>query len=132
MSPAQELQVQEKRAVEGKNETTAPTRSYLPATDIYETPEALVVIMEMPGVDKEDIEMAIENDALAVSGRIDLGKYQDLMSVYTEYNIGNYRRSFTLSNVVDREKITASHENGVLKLKLPKVAAALPRKIAVS
>ncbi|HEY8276733.1 MAG TPA: Hsp20/alpha crystallin family protein [Methyloceanibacter sp.] len=47
--------------------------------------------------------------ALAVSERIDLGKYQDLLSVYTEYNIGNYRRSFTLSNVVDREKITASH-----------------------
>ena len=74
MSPAQELQVQEKRAVEGNNEATAPTRSYLPATDIYETPEALVVIMEMPGVDKGDIDIAIENDALAVSGRIDLGE----------------------------------------------------------
>jgi HSP20 family protein len=88
--------------------------------------------MEMPGVDKGDIDIGIENDAVAVFGRIDLGKYQDLMPVCTEYNIGNYRRSFALSSVVDRDKITASHENGVLKLTLPTAAAALPRKIAVS
>ena len=70
-------------------------------------------------------------DVLRVDGQIDFSKYKDMEPVYTEYNIGHYARSFTLSNKVDQEKISANLEDGVLTLTLPKAKHAQPRKIAI-
>jgi HSP20 family protein len=105
---------------------------FLPTTDIYETDQALTVVMEMPGVDKEKVEINVEDGILMVEGRIDSSKYQDLQPVYTEYNIGNFRRSFNLSNAIDQDKIRADMKDGVLTLTLPKAEQAKPRKIAVA
>jgi HSP20 family protein len=132
MVSGQELQVQEKRELQKKEESTVPTRMFLPTTDIYETDQALTVVMEMPGVDKEKIEINVEDGVLTVEGRIDFSKYQDLQPVYTEYNIGNFRRSFSLSNSIDQDKIRADMKDGVLTLTLPKAEQAKPRKIAVA
>ena len=133
MAPDQDLQVQEKRELQKKDEGTIPARTFLPTTDIFETEEALTVVMEMPGVDKANIEIHLENDVLNVSGRIDLGKYENLAAVYTEYNIGHYRRTFNLtSSRINQGRIAADIKDGVLRLTLPKLEQAKPRNIQIS
>jgi HSP20 family protein len=133
MQTGHELQVQKKRTLEHKDEATAPVRAFVPMTDIYETENGLTVVMEMPGVEKDQLEVSLENDVLSVSGRIDLEKYQDLQPVYTEYNVGNFRRSFDVSSSrIDRDHISAEVADGVLTLRLPKTESAKPRKIAIT
>src|SRR6478752_9123935 len=120
MSDAQELAVREKQELANKEEKTVPGRYFVPSADIFETDDALTVILEMPGVDRNNVNIALENDVLRVDGQIDFSKYQGMEPVYTEYNIGHYARSFTLSNKVDQDKISANLEHGVLTLILPK------------
>jgi len=129
---SQELQVQQKREVEKKQESTIPARTFLPTTDIFETDSSLTLILEMPGVDKGNVDISIENGVLTVQGRLDFSKYQEMQPVYTEYNIGHYRRAFTLSNKIKQDKITADMNEGVLTLALPKAEEARPRRIAVN
>jgi HSP20 family protein len=132
MAPGQELQVQEKRELQKKGEPTIPARTFVPTTDIYETDQALVLVMEMPGVDKGNIDISVENDILAVVGRVDFSKYEKLQPVYTEYNVGHYHRSFSLSpSRLDQNKIRAETKDGVLTLTLLKAEQAKPRRIAV-
>jgi HSP20 family molecular chaperone IbpA len=130
MSP-QELQVQEKREVEKKEESTVPARAFVPATDIYETDDALTIVMEMPGVAKQDLDVRVEGGVLNVEGRLDFKKYEGMQPVYTEYNVGHYRRSFSLTGMIDQLKIKADVNDGVLTLVLPKAEEAKPRKITV-
>jgi HSP20 family protein len=131
MSP-QELQVQKKRELEGKEESTIPARTFMPAADIYEDRDSLKVILEMPGVEKGNVNVRVEEGVLVVEGRLDLTKYRGLQPLYTEYNIGNYARSFRLSNAVDQDKIGAELKDGVLSLTLSKAEKAKPRTIQVS
>ena len=132
MDSKQELQVQQKRQVEDNEEATISTRAFLPNTDIYETEDALNVVVEMPGVEKSNVEVGIEDGVLKVYGRIDFSKYERLQPVYTEYNIGHYARSFRLSSKIDQTKIRAQMNDGVLSLVLPKVEEAKPRVISVT
>jgi HSP20 family protein len=131
MSP-QELQVQEKREVEKPQESTVPARTFLPTVDIFETEPALTLVLEMPGVDKSHVDVSIENGVLTVQGRLDFSKYEGLQPVYTEYNVGDYRRSFSLSSKIDQNKISAEMKEGVLTLVLPKAEEAKPRRISIS
>ena len=131
MPDHQELQVQQKREVEKKPESTIPARRFLPVTDIFETDDALRVILEMPGVDKESVDLRVENDVLTIEGQVDFTKYQGLTPLYTEYNVGNYARSFELSSKIDQERIGAELKDGVVTLVLPKAEKAKPRKITV-
>ena len=131
MSP-QELQVQKKRELEGKEESTIPARTFVPTADIYEGRDSLKVILEMPGVEKGSVDIRVEEGVLHVQGKLDLTKYQGLQPLYTEYNIGNYSRSFRLSNAIDQDKIGAELKDGVLSLTLPKAEKAKPRTIQVS
>jgi len=131
MVSGQELQVQKKRELEGKEEGTIPARVFLPSADIYESQDSLTVILEMPGVEKDNVEVRIEDNVLSVEGRIDLSKYQGLLPLYTEYNIGHYARSFRLSDAIDQAKINAEVKDGVLSLKLPKAEKTKPRTIQV-
>jgi HSP20 family molecular chaperone IbpA len=132
MVSKQELQVQQKRQIEDKEEATIPVRQFLPNTDIYETETALTVVLEMPGVEKTNVEVAVEGGVLKVYGRIDFSKYEGLQPIYTEYNIGHYARSFRLSSKIDQTKIEAQMNDGVLSLVLPKVEEAKPRAISVT
>jgi len=132
MARQPELQVQQKREVEGKPEGTIPARMFLPVTDIFETDQALTVVMEMPGVDKNNVDVRVENDVLTIEGRIDFSKYEGLQPVYTEYNVGNYARSFQISSKIEQDQISAELGDGIMRLILPKAAKAKPRKIKVS
>ncbi len=87
--------------------------------------------MEMPGVDRKDVEVELKEGVLRVEGRIDFSKYGGMEPVYTEYGVGQYARSFTLSDKVDQERIAAQLEDGVLTLTLPKTAEARSRRIAI-
>jgi HSP20 family protein len=129
MASKQELQVQQKRELQKKEEETVPARVFVPVADIYETEDALSVVMEMPGVDRGNVEIRVEDDVLKVEGKIDFSKYQGLQPVYTEYNIGNYARSFSLSSRIDQNKIEAELKDGVLSVTLPKIEEAKPRTI---
>ena len=132
MSDSQELHVQQKREIDRKSEGTTPGRTFLPVTDIFETPEALTVVLEMPGVDRNSIEANVENDVVTIEGRIDFAKYDGMQPVYTEYNVGHYARSFEISNKIDQSKISAQMKDGVVTIVLPKAEQAKPRKIQVS
>jgi HSP20 family protein len=130
MSP-QELQVQQKRELEKKQEATIPARVFVPTTDIFEIEQALTLVAEMPGVDKHRVDVSVEDGVLTIQGQLDFSKYEGLRPVYTEYNIGHYRRIFTLSNRIDQNSISAEIKDGVLKLVLPKAEEAKPRRISV-
>jgi len=131
MTQTQSLAVQEKKELPAKEEKTVPARYFVPTADIYETEDALTVLLEMPGVDKKDVDIQLENDVLRVEGRIDYGKYEGLEPVYSEYNVGHYARAFTLSDKIDQEAISAELKDGVLTLSLKKAKAAQPRRIAI-
>jgi HSP20 family protein len=132
MAADHELQVQHKREVESKEESTLPARLFLPQTDIFETSEALTLVLEMPGVDKGSVEVKVENDVLNIEGRVDFSKYDGLQPLYTEYNVGHYARSFRLSSKIEQEGISAELRDGVMTLLLPKAEKAKARKIKVS
>jgi HSP20 family molecular chaperone IbpA len=131
MDARQELQVQKKREHDQREESTIPARVFVPTADIYESQDALTVILEMPGVEKDNVDVRVEEGMLNIEGRLDLAKYQGLLPLYTEYNIGHYARSFRLSSKIDQTKIAADLKDGVLSLTLPKAEEAKPRTIKV-
>ena len=131
MADKQELQVQEKREAEKAQEQTRPLRAFLTTADIFETEEALAVVLEMPGVDRNNIDVNVDNGVLTIGGRIDFDKYEGLQPVYSEYNIGPFRRSFRISSQVDQDKIKAEMRDGVITLTLPKAEQAKPRRVEV-
>ena len=98
MAQSQALQSQEKKELVSKDETTVPVRYFVPTTDIFETEDALTVVMEVPGVNKEAVDISVENDVLKIEAKIDPSKYDGMEPLYTEYNVGHFARSFTLSN----------------------------------
>jgi len=85
----------------------------------------------MPGVEKDNINLSVREGVLNIEGRLDFAKYKDLQPLYTEYNVGNYSRSFRLSTSIDQNKIGAELKDGVLSLTLPKVEEAKPRTIQI-
>ena len=131
MADQQELQVQHKREVEKAQEPTTPMRAFLPTTDIFETDDALTVVLEMPGVGRDNIDVSVENGLLTVEGKINFNKYEGLQPLYSEYSIGPYRRSFRISSRIDQDKIRADLRDGVITLVLPKAEEAKPRRIEV-
>ena len=128
---SQSLEVQEKKELVSKGEKTVPARYYMPNTDIYETEDALKLVMEVPGVDRKDVEIRLEDDVLRVEARIDTSKYEGMEPLYTEYNVGHFARAFTLSHHIDQQQIGAALSDGVLTVTLKKVQQARPRRIEI-
>lgn len=125
------MEVQEKQELDSSEERTEAARYYRPYTDIHESADAVIVTMDMPGVDKKDVDVKLEKDVLTITGHVDPAGYEGLEPVYTEYNVGNYVRSFSISNEVDRDAISAKVDDGVLTVRLPKVKEASARRITV-
>ena len=109
-----------------------PMGSWAPLCDIYEDGESIVVKAELPGVDRNDIDVQVENNVLTLRGERKLEREVKTENVYrTERSYGTFTRSFTLPVSVDTEHIKAEYKDGVLHVTLPKVDEAKPRKIKV-
>ena len=131
MTNGKPLEVQEKKELQTKGEKTVPARYYVPNTDIRETEDALEVVMEVPGVDRKDIDIKLEEDRLIVEARIEQAKYDGMEPLYTEYNVGHFTRRFALSHLIDQQQIGATLNDGVLTLTLKKMQQAKPRRIEI-
>jgi HSP20 family molecular chaperone IbpA len=112
-------------------ERTRSGRVYTPAVDIYETAEAIVLVADMPGVDESSVDVTLEKGVLTIYGRVQPWQFEGHTLSYAEYGIGDYQRSFTISNQIDWNLIEGSVSNGVLRLTLPKTGPAQAKKIAI-
>jgi HSP20 family molecular chaperone IbpA len=106
-------------------------KTFVPRVDIYENKDALFLIADMPGVDEKTVEIELEKNLLTIIGHVENGRIKDAKMMYSEYEIGDYERVFTLSDEIDRDKIVATVKNGVLRLELPKAEKVKPKKIAI-
>jgi len=125
-----EIQKKEAR-VKGEVERTKERRLYCPAVDIIERKDDIVLIADMPGVDERSVEVTLEKDVLTIYGEVESQVPENHRLVSSEYGVGDYQRSFTLSEEIDRNKIKATVKNGVLRVVLPKVDAVRTKKIPV-
>lgn len=107
-------------------------RQWLPATDVSETPEALVLCLEVPGMSREHLKISVERNILTVKGEKQQETSSENETFYrTERSYGSFERSFSLPSHVDADSVNASIENGVLTLRLPRREEAKAREIAI-
>lgn len=126
-----EITLREKEEI--ARDAAEPTRTgvyYTPAVDIFENEAAITVVADMPGVDKNELDIDLKDNILTITGQVRQPD-ERFQAVYREYGIGGYTRRFTLGNKVDQSKITATLKDGVLTLELPKAEAMRPRKIDI-
>src|SRR5690242_13858475 len=129
---ARDLVTESGREVQKPDTPTSQSRQvFRPVADIYETSETVVVAVDMPGVAPEDVEVFLKQQVLVITGRFSPVRPDSYRALYSEYGEGNDEGAFLLSQDVAPDRIEANHRNGVLTLKLPKVAAAKTRKIDV-
>ena len=106
--------------------------AWIPRVDVNETDKEVTIEAELPGIDKKDVKVEIQNNVLTISGERKSEKKVEEENCYVaERHYGKFERTFTLSDTVDSNKISAEYKNGVLKLSLPKTEKALPKEISV-
>lgn len=128
-----EMTVKEKKALEeGAKESTRPGRVFVPAVDILENEEEIIILADMPGVTSKSVDIDLRESVLTIQGRISPAEGEKEVTVYREFDWGDYLRQFTLSDAIDQEKITAKMDLGVLRLTLPKAEKRKPKKIQVT
>ena len=127
------LEIKKKEEIsETGAERTREKKSFVPPVDIFEEKEQITLFADMPGVDENSLDITLENNVLDINAFVETAqKDEGLELTYAEYETGDYHRSFTISDEIDREKITATVKNGVLKLVLPKAEKMKSRKINV-
>ncbi len=123
---------QEKKEVKRAGEETRPGPVFIPAVDILENQNEIMILADMPGVDGQDVDIDLRDDVLTIRGTVSPVEDEKEASVYREFNWGDYFRQFTLAEVIDQEKIAAKMDNGILRLTLPKKEEVKPKKIQVS
>lgn len=128
---SKELKVREKQEATQPAEQTRPGLIFTPSVDIFETDKEITLLADMPGVISDNLTIDLRDDTLTLEGDIAPVDSQGEETVYTEYSMGRYYRQFSLSEMIDQAKIDAQLKDGVLRLSLPKVEKATPRKIAV-
>ena len=131
MSDANELKVREKQEAMAPAEGTKPGPVFTPNVDIFETDKAITLLADMPGVKAEDLNIDLRDDTLTLTGEVSPDTDVPGEKVHVEYGTGRYYRQFSLSEVIAQDKIDAKLSDGVLRLTLPKVEKATPRRIAV-
>jgi HSP20 family molecular chaperone IbpA len=131
MAEPKELQPKGKQKVATTAEQTSPGLVFTPAVDIFETDRELTLLADMPGVAAHDIAIDLRDGVLTLSGDVKPWEGPDESDVRVEFEIGKYYRQFTLSEIIDQEKIEARLEDGVLRLAMPKAEKTIPRKIEI-
>lgn len=115
-----------------KTEHTRSGEYYRPNVDIVETAEELLVLADVPGLRAEDLDINFEEGTLTLHGRVPPRQAEGTNYLVREYGVGDFYRSFQVSEHVDAARIHAEYADGVLTLHLPKTEAVKPRKIAVA
>jgi HSP20 family molecular chaperone IbpA len=126
-----ELKVREKQEVTGPAEQTTPGLVFTPAVDIFETEKAITLLADMPGVKADDLTIDLRDNTLTLSADTAPVENTEEDDILVEYQSGRYYRQFTLGEMINQEEIDAKLNDGVLRLTLPKVEKAAPKKIAV-
>ena len=126
-----ELQAKAKEEAPAKAERVRPGRVFLPAVDIFETPEVLSLVADMPGVAAAKVTVDLKDNYLTISGEVAPAVGAGETMLEQEYFTGDYLREFHVGSMIDQGKIEATMTDGVLHLVLPKVKQAKPRKIEV-
>ena len=126
----QELKPKVKEEAPAKAERVRPGRVFVPAVDIFETPQALVLVADMPGVAGDQVTIDLKENLLTILGQVSPPSEKQII-LAQEYAIGDYYREFQVGELIDKDKIEAGVKNGVLTLTLPKAEKAKPRRIEV-
>lgn len=133
MTEIQEKELQAKEKIEAAipAEQTRAGFVFTPAVDIFETEKEITLLAEMPGVNTKELKIDLRDDTLTLNGEVKPVEQPDEQGVLREYQVGPYFRQFSLSEVIDQNKIDAQLKDGVMRLTLPKAEKAVPRKITV-
>ena len=128
---SKELQAKQKTEVSAPAEQTTPGTVFVPAVDIFESEKDITLLADLPGVKSEDLKINLRDNVLTLSGDIAPVEGADEKDIFIEYEVGKYYRQFSLSEVINQNKIDARLEDGILRLVLPKSEKAVPKKITV-
>ncbi len=128
---SKELKVREKQEMTGPAEQTTPGLVFTPAVDIFETEKEITLLADMPGVEPGDLTIDLRENILTLTADVRPLEKSDEQEILVEYETGRYYRQFTLGESIDQENIDAKLKDGVLRLSLPKVEKATPKKITV-
>ncbi|MGQ9630186.1 MAG: Hsp20/alpha crystallin family protein [bacterium] len=115
----------------GEGAERGAEKYYVPQADVYETENDVTIKLDMPGVSKDDLEITVDNNDLRIVGRVRQERTEGYTPLMREYRVGDYRRTFTLSNAIDRDKVEAKLHNGVLTITLAKSERVKPRIIEI-
>ena len=118
-------------AEESSAEMTRSGRFYRPSVDIVETTDELIVLADVPGARGDQIDVRFEDGMLTIHAKVEPRQDPATEYVLREYGVGDFFRTFQVSEAIAADKISAEYAAGVLKLHLPKAEAVKPRKISV-
>jgi HSP20 family protein len=128
---SKDLQAKKKMEIQTSTEQTRPGLIFTPAVDIFETEQNINMVAEMPGVMTENLSIDLKDNVLTLIGDAQPPEKGEEVDLYREYQTGKYYRQFSLSEMIDQNKIEATLKDGVLNLVLPKMAKAAARRIEV-
>ncbi len=132
MVETQELKPQEKFEVATSAEQTKSGLVFAPNVDIFETEKEIVLLADVPGVNATSLGIDLKDNTLTLTGDVKQESITGGEEILSEYQVGSYFRQFTLTEMINQDKIEAELKNGVLRLTLPKIEKALPRRIIVN
>ena len=131
MADSKDIKVREKQELTTPAEQTTPGAVFTPQVDIFETEKEITLLADMPGVKADKLTIDLRESILTITGDIEPVESASEEDVLIEYETGRFYRQFTLSEVIDQNRIDAKLGDGVLRLTLLKVEKATPRKIAI-
>ena len=127
------LEVQKHEVIDMEDtERTRECPCFVPRADIIETDDEIYVVVDVPGADEKSIDITLEKNVLTINAFVEMEDMEGFAPTLAEFEVGDYQRSFRLSNIIDRNQIQANIKDGVLRLQLPKAGEAKSRKIAVT
>lgn len=132
MTDSKEIKLKGKQEVTTPAEQTKPGVVFTPQVDIFETDKSITLLADIPGVKPDKLSIDLRDNILTVMGDVEPVGAPDEEDIVAEFETGRFYRQFTLSEMIDQNKINAKLAEGVLRLDLPKVEKAAPRKITVT
>jgi HSP20 family molecular chaperone IbpA len=132
MAETKEMEIQkEELPLAEEAERTRDCQCFVPRADIYETDDQLVIVTDVAGANEDSIDITLDKDILTINAYVEPEVFEGYAPAFAEYEVGDYQRSFRISDEIEREGISAAIKDGVLRIYLPKASEALMSKISV-